>query len=67
MWAEQAGTYLSMDGRLQTIGQALDAPEGILTSQEALLKIAESLSLKPDTDWKASLTKRIPTVEIQKA
>ena len=67
MWAEQAGTYLSLDGRMQTIGKALVAPEGVLTSQEALLKVAETLSLTPDTDWKASLTGRVPTVELQGA
>ncbi len=65
MWAEQAGTYLSLDGRLQKFEKALDAPEGVLTSHEALLKVAETLAVKPDTDWKASLTKRTPTVEIQ--
>jgi len=65
MWAEQSGTYLSLDGRLQKIGTALEAPEGVLTSQEALLKVAESLSLTPDMDWKTRLTSRVPTVEIR--
>jgi NADH dehydrogenase/NADH:ubiquinone oxidoreductase subunit G len=65
IWAEQSGTYLSMDGRLQKAVKALDAPEGILTSQEALLKIAETLSIKPDMDWKGSLKRRVPTVKIK--
>ena len=65
IWAEQSGTYLSMDGRLQKAVKALDAPEGVLTSQEALLKIAETLSIKPDMDWKGSLKKRVPTVKIK--
>ena len=67
MWAEQAGSYLSLDGRLQKLGQALDAPEGVLTSQAALLKLAEALAVDPDTDWIASLKARVPTVEIQEA
>jgi len=67
MWAEQAGSYLSLDGRLQKLGQALDAPEGVLTSQAALLKVADALAVEPDTDWKASLKARVPTVEIQEA
>ena len=66
-WAEQFGTYLSMDGRLQKAVKALDAPEGILTSQEALLKVAEVLSVEPDTDWKTALFARVPTVEIKEA
>ena len=67
MWAEQSGSYLSMDGRLQKIGKALDAPEGILTSQEVLRKIAEQFSLQPDMNWEASLKTRVPTVAIKEA
>jgi formate dehydrogenase major subunit len=67
IWAEQSGTYLNMDGRLQKAVKALDAPDGVLTSQEALLKIADRLGIDPETDWEASLTSRVPTIEIQKA
>jgi formate dehydrogenase major subunit len=67
MWAEQSGSYLSLDGRWQKLGQALDAPEGVLTSHSALLKVAEVLAVDPDTDWKASLKSRVPTVEIREA
>ncbi|MFW5714045.1 MAG: molybdopterin-dependent oxidoreductase [Brevefilum sp.] len=67
MWAEQSGTYLNLDGRLQKAVKSLDEPEGVLSSKEALLKIAESLSLKPDMDWEASLKSRTPTVAFQKA
>jgi len=66
-WAEHAGTYLSSDGKLQKAVKALEAPEGVLTSQEVLLKIASSLSIDPELDWKSSLMKRVPTVEIQEA
>jgi len=65
MWAEQSGTYLNLDGRMQKAVKALDAPDGVLTSQESLLKIAEALSIEPDTDWKASLMVRTPTIKIQ--
>ncbi len=67
MWAEQSGTFLSLDGRLQKAPKALDAPEGVLTTGEALLKVAETLSVKPDQDWKVSLTERVPTIAIQEA
>jgi hypothetical protein len=50
---------------LQKIGKALDAPDGVLTSQATLLKVAETLTVNPDTDWKASLKTRVPTVEIR--
>ena len=65
MWAEQSGTYLSLDGKIQKAVKALDAPDGVLTSQEVLMKIAKSLSIEPDMDWKANLMKRVPTVQIQ--
>jgi len=67
MWAEQSGTYLNMDGRLQKSVQALDAPEGVLTSRETLLKISEHLGFKPEPDWKSALLSRVPTIEIQEA
>lgn len=66
-WAEQSGTYLSLDGRLQKAVKSINPPEGILTNHEVLLKIAETLSVSPDMDWKASLMARIPTVAIQEA
>jgi len=67
MWAEQSGTYLNMDGRLQEAVKALDAPEGVLTSQEVLLKIADRLGIEPETDWEDSLKSRVPTIEITTA
>ena len=67
MWAEQEGTYLNLDGRIQKAVKALDAPEGVLTSQEALTKLADALSLKPDYDWMSRLTDRVPTVSIQES
>ena len=48
MWAEQSGAYINLDGRVQKAVKALDAPEGILTSYEALLRIAEVLNFKPN-------------------
>jgi NADH dehydrogenase/NADH:ubiquinone oxidoreductase subunit G len=67
MWAEQSGTYLNLDGRLQKAVKAVDAPEGVLSAYETLLQLSEKLSFKPDLDWKEKLMERIPTVEIQQA
>ena len=66
-WAEQSGTYLSLDGRMQKAVKSIEAPDGILTNHETLLKIAEALSVSPDLDWKASLMARVPSVAIQEA
>jgi NADH dehydrogenase/NADH:ubiquinone oxidoreductase subunit G len=67
MWAEQSGTYLNMDGRLQTAPKALQAPEGILSTLEALQKLADNLGLETTTDWKANLMDRVPTVALQES
>jgi NADH dehydrogenase/NADH:ubiquinone oxidoreductase subunit G len=67
MWAEQSGSYLSLDGQLQKAEKALDAPDGVLTSLEAFLKVADALSVEPDQDWKASLMERVPTIAIREA
>ncbi len=67
MWAEQSGTYMNMDGRLQKAVQALEVPDGVLTSRDTLLKISEALSIEPDADWKTKVTSRTPTVEIKEA
>ncbi len=66
-WSECEGTYLSLDGKLQKAVKAIEAPEGVLTSQEVLQKIASSLSIDPEMDWKSSLMNRVPTVQIQEA
>lgn len=67
MWAEQSGTYLSMDGRLQKAVNALEVPEGVLTSLEALQKLASHLDITPDEEWTTHLNSRVPTVKIQAA
>ena len=48
MWAEQSGTYVNLEGRRQKAVKALDAPEGVLTSYDALLKLADVLKFTPD-------------------
>lgn len=55
MWAEQSGAYVNLDGRVQKAVKALDAPDGVLTSFEALLRIAEALKFEPNLDWEANL------------
>jgi formate dehydrogenase major subunit len=67
MWAEQAGTYLSLDGRMQKSVKSLEAPEGVMNTYEMLKQLAETFSVTPDTDWKANLMARTPTVAIQEA
>jgi len=48
MWAEQSGTYVNLEGRKQKAIKALDAPEGVLSSYDALIKLADVLQITPD-------------------
>lgn len=65
MWAEQSGTYLNLDGRLQTATAALDVPPGVLTSEDALKQIAETLSVTPNGEWQSRLMARVPSAAFQ--
>ncbi len=54
-WLEQDGTFLNLDGRLLTASAALEAPEGVLSSTDALSKLAEGLDVKLASKWKDAL------------
>ncbi len=54
-WLEQDGTFLNIDGRLLNASAALKAPEGVLSSMDALSKLAEGLDVKLASNWKDDL------------
>ncbi len=54
-WLEQDGTFLNLDGRLLNASAALEAPEGVLSSMDALGKLAASLDTKLSSGWKDAL------------
>lgn len=63
-WLEQDGTYINLEGLVQQASHALNAPEGIWTSQAVLESLAHHLGIELDSDWKELLQQRIPTVAI---
>jgi NADH dehydrogenase/NADH:ubiquinone oxidoreductase subunit G len=64
-WAEQKGSYLSADGKLQAAVSSLTAPEGVLSNAAALDKLAAALGFDLDAaGWKDELLKQIPAVVI---
>ncbi len=63
-WLEQAGHYVSMDGRIQAAQASLTAPEAVLASSTVLEKIAGRLGIALDEDWQAELSKQPSPVEI---
>jgi formate dehydrogenase major subunit len=54
-WAEQAGSYLNLEGRLQTAKNGLEAPQGVLSNVDVLKTLARRLNLELETNWKAAL------------
>jgi len=64
LWSEQAGHYVSMDGRLQTAEKAVDAPEGVRENTAVLAEIAMRMNMPVKQDWHAALNARTASVTI---
>ena len=64
VWSEQAGHYLSLEGRLQETRQAVKPPEDVRSNAEALQALAQKLGFKLGSDWKAGLQQRVLTTTI---
>ncbi len=54
-WLEQDGHFLNLEGRLLTARGALEAPQGILSTVEALEKMAAGVEVKLAPTWKDAL------------
>ncbi|MPN24180.1 hypothetical protein SDC9_171574 [bioreactor metagenome] len=65
IWLEQAGHFLSLDGRLQDAARALVPAEEVKPVDEALVALAAKLDIKLDDDWKKDLHKRTSIVAIE--
>jgi NADH dehydrogenase/NADH:ubiquinone oxidoreductase subunit G len=60
MWAEQEGSFMNLEGRLQQAHAALKAPQGVLSNTAVLLKLAGSLNIEVGNGWKEELMQRAP-------
>ncbi len=58
-WVEQAGHYLSMEGRLQEAKAGLKAPEGVRSNVDILEALAKASGVTLKADWKSNLEKYI--------
>ncbi len=54
-WLEQSGHFLNLEGRLLSANAALEAPQGVLSTVEALDKMAAGLEVKLVPTWKDAL------------
>ncbi len=65
LWTEQSGSYLNMEGKLQSSHAALKASGDSKAELETLQKLAVTLGLKLDEEWKKTLTQRTSSVTIE--
>ena len=66
MWAEQAGHYLSLEGRLQEARRGLTPPADVRSHVAVLQSLAETLGVTLDADWQSGLRRRVSTNVIMK-
>lgn len=64
MWAEESGSYLNSDGRLQTKIAEIEAPEGIWTSMTLMEELAKKFGVDPTCDWKKIISQQPASVVI---
>jgi formate dehydrogenase major subunit len=64
LWSEQAGHYVSMDGRVQKAEQALRAPEGVRTSAAVLTELAMRMNMPVKQDWQVGMHERKSSVAL---
>jgi formate dehydrogenase major subunit len=63
-WLEQDGHFINSDGHVLESKSALEAPEGVLSIEESLSKLAKVLQVKKQNGWKESVKKTPAPVTI---
>ena len=64
MWAEQQGSFINLDGRVQASQKALTPPDDVWANVQVLTALAKRLGYSPDMDWKAQLNQAVAPVAI---
>jgi len=68
MWAEESGTFISMDGHVQQAVASINPPEEVKSSKEAVQEIASRLGIKVNGEsWKDLLKSKAVVTEIVEA
>jgi anaerobic selenocysteine-containing dehydrogenase len=62
LWSEQAGHYISLDGRLQEARQAVHPPEGVRLNSAILAEVAMRMNMPIKQDWQAMIHGRKSSV-----
>jgi formate dehydrogenase major subunit len=64
LWSEQAGHYLSLDGRLQQAEKAVNAPQDVRDNSAVLAEVAMRMNMPVKKDWQAALHERTCSVAL---
>ena len=58
IWSEQAGHYISLDGRVQKAEEAIHAPEGVRANVAVLAEVAMRMNMPIKQDWQAEVNEQ---------
>ncbi|HEY3312899.1 MAG TPA: molybdopterin-dependent oxidoreductase [Anaerolineales bacterium] len=64
LWSEQAGHFVNMDGRLQPVEKAVNAPDGVRENTAVLAEIAMRMNMPIKQDWHTTLHARKSSVTL---
>ena len=59
IWAEQAGHYVNLEGRLQEARQGLTPPRDVRSNLAIFQALAEALGVALDGNWREALQRRV--------
>jgi NADH dehydrogenase/NADH:ubiquinone oxidoreductase subunit G len=59
IWAEQAGHYVNLEGRLQEARQGLMPPRDVRSNLAIFQALAEALGITLDENWRDALQQRV--------
>lgn len=60
MWAEQAGHFINLEGRVQLANRGLTPPAEVHTNVDVLQAVAERLGFELNSNWKEAVQSRVP-------
>jgi formate dehydrogenase major subunit len=62
IWSEQAGHYISLDGRVQKAEQTIHAPEGVRANADVLAEVAMRMNMPVKQNWQTVVHERKSSV-----
>jgi formate dehydrogenase major subunit len=64
IWAEQEGTYINLDGRIQNTTKVLAAPETVRDNLEVISELAAQMNISLNSNWKEAILARKSSVAL---